>query len=49
VTHVESMADATAIAAPGDSPYAADSPNATAGAYDLIARAITSAAHDLTV
>jgi RHS repeat-associated protein len=49
VTNVEFLADATAIATADDSPYAADSPNATAGAYDLAARATDSAAHDLTV
>jgi RHS repeat-associated protein len=56
VTHVELLADATAIATAGDSPYAADSPSATAGAYDLTARSTdsagattTSAAHELTV
>jgi hypothetical protein len=56
VTHVELLADATAIATAGDSPYAADSPSATAGAYDLTARSTdsaggvtTSAARSITV
>ena len=43
------LADATAIATAGDSPYAAYSPNAAAGAYDLTARATDSAAVPITV